>query len=234
MTLREKQLDIPLPNRIVEKSSGLRMHKLHTFKHIYPDKFIENNCCVFNEFAVKWCTKCASSTIQKIHWNLMRKPENFPVDDWQESFAYPHIKLKGRIQYTDDKPLYAFYRDPIERFISSCNFLLWETDTHNPDWVGPSSITEMIEFVQYYNLLHCMDIFWPQSIFLIKPDLYEAVYKTSYLNEFFKSWGIDVDQYGSEKIGQVKGPFSVNQLSQRDISIVKDLYHMDYLLGWGE
>ena len=227
MTLREKQLDIPLPNRLIEKSAGRNQHSIHTFT--------ENNICVFDEFAIKWCTKCASSTIQKIYWTMMRKPDNFLVS-WDKSFQakYSDIELKPRLEYISDKPLYAFYRDPIERFVSSCNFLLWEISERQPEWSGPSSISEMIEFVKYYNVVRTSDIFWPQSIYLIKPDLYEAVYKTSFLNRFLNSWGIDVNDYGSEKVGLAKGPFYIDQLSDEDIRMVKDLYHMDYLLGWGE
>jgi hypothetical protein len=213
-----------LPEYLMLKQQGVNQHNLASFNY---------SLCVFDNFAIKWSTKCASSTISKIHWHLIKKPDKYPTNSWADHYKYvKDFPLKKQKIYTSDIPLYAFYRDPVKRFISASNYMMSRVIENHPSWKPPDTIKLMIDFAVYHNFIATSDIFWPQTTYLVKPEIYTSIFPTSYLNTFFKNRGINVDQYGSEKLNSTPTYYHIDNLTPEDVSRIKDLYHLDYAMGW--
>ena len=188
-------------------------------------------------FAIKYCTKNGSTTIRKIHYNLY-KPSHY-TSDYNK---YTQLVTEGVLEIIKfpaaDKslPLYCFYRDPIERFISASNFSIKYIKNRQADWLKPNNINDMIQFIFEYKIYqetspYGWDIFWPQTLFLGEKENYAETYNIKYINDFFKLRNINVNELGSEKTNSPK-IFCKEQISTENLNILKNIYSIDYEWDW--
>jgi len=219
-----------LPEHIRYKSLGINKTKIDRFA---------SNILPFNGFSIKNCPKNASTTIANIQWEELKKI-NPQIKDisWEESFSKPFNRnLETWPLDLSKNPIYIFYRDPIKRFISASNMTIHRSLAIQPDWVPPPKINDWLEFVLYYNLVYEMDVFWPQTLFFgCKYTLRKNIfaYKLSELNSFLKEKNLDGYESLNKSGVKWNGPFSEEDLSEGNKQIIRDLYYLDYDMGWRE
>ena len=196
-----------------------------------------SNVITFEGFSIKTCPKNASSTILNIHWEELKKV-NPQIKDisWEESFSkYIDYNLIKSPKYNISNPMYIFYRDPIERFISASNMTIYRSLAIQPKWVVPANINDWLEYVIHYNLIYEMDVFWPQTLFFgCKYNLKENVfaYKLNELNSFLKEKNLHEYKPLNKSGEKWNGPLFQKDLSFQNLSIIRGLYYLDYDMGW--
>jgi hypothetical protein len=187
----------------------------------------------FDNIDVAYTPRCASSSIRHL-WGQVYLPTEVENTNWITfRRTFDPIRKKVISKLRDDSYKIAIIRDPLERFISTCNLVYNHfniKDEHDLDMpFKPETIAECIELAKL--LISSDKHFIPQTNFLDNLKQYDTVIDMNDLQLLVNILQdkMDIKLYLPEINKTKNKKFNLSDMNMEQRKIVMELYNCDYI-----